>query len=85
MKKVLLIVVILLLLSTSSVLIYYKYYSKKDNVSNLDLVDINNGEDNLTNVTYMPLYKEKILNGADPELDDNMIPVIYEDGNWKKA
>ncbi|MBR6133395.1 MAG: hypothetical protein IKQ29_01615 [Bacilli bacterium] len=85
MKKVLLIVAILLILSTLSVLIYYKYYSKKDNVSNLDLVDINNGEDDLTNVTYMPLYKEEILNGADPELDDNMIPVIYEDGSWKKA
>lgn len=31
------------------------------------------------------IYKESILNGALPELDDNMIPIYYEDNEWKKA
>jgi hypothetical protein len=30
-------------------------------------------------------YKDTILNGADPELDDKMIPVVYENNNWVKA
>jgi hypothetical protein len=85
MKKVLLIITILLILLTSGGIVYYKYFSKKDDVSKIDLMDINNSEDVLTNAIYIPLYKEELLNGADPELDDNMIPVIYEDGNWKKA
>lgn len=31
------------------------------------------------------VYEEEILNGAIPELDEEMIPVYYEDGYWKKA
>lgn len=30
-------------------------------------------------------YSENILNGSDPKLFDNMIPVIYDNGSWKKA
>lgn len=30
-------------------------------------------------------YSENILNGSDPKLLDNMIPVIYDNGSWKKA
>lgn len=30
-------------------------------------------------------YNDIILNGSDPDLLDNMIPVIYDNGTWKKA
>lgn len=31
------------------------------------------------------IYKEDILNGADPEVIEGMIPIYYENGQWKKA
>jgi len=88
MKKIIYIISIILVIICISSIVYYKFFYNKENVSNAkDLIDqdINIVDDIELDSTYISLYKEDILNDAVPELDDNMIPVIYKDNNWVKA
>ncbi len=40
---------------------------------------------NIEPVITNQVYQESILNGAYPELDKNMIPVVYRDNEWQTA
>ena len=52
------------------------------NYSDTDLTET----DDINNCKIKVVYKDSILNGADPELKDNLVPVIIEDdGTVKKA
>ena len=58
---------------------YKKEYSDTDLTESDDI-------SNCTVTVQKELYKDSILNGADPELDESMIPiVINQDGTVKKA
>jgi len=58
-------------------------YKKDYNQTMINLVD-NSECDNVDN--FKPIYNDVILNGADPELDEGMIPVIIaNDGSLTKA
>lgn len=58
-------------------------YSKKDEKIKSNYINAYNNQDSPVIIKY----KDASLNGADPELDDNMIPVYYDDEKkvWKKA
>ena len=59
------------------------------NYTDTDLTEVKDIEN--CNISSLPseskeLYKDSILNGADPELKDNLVPVVIEnDGTVKKA
>lgn len=81
------ITIIILIILSSTIIISMIYNNKNENkttISNDESIEQNN-----TNKEETPpekeLYKEEILNGAYPELDEKMIAVYYDGQNWKKA
>lgn len=78
-KKIIIIVILILLVC---LFLVFPRYFKKETKSTFNNIEIFNKQD-----TPVKIYQEKELNGAFPELDNNMIPVYYdiEEKNWKKA
>ena len=66
-----------------AILIDDRCYKKDYENNTINLLETINCEDL---ESYKPLYKDIVLNGADPELDEGMIPVIIDDdGTLTKA
>lgn len=79
LKKKVLVIILLIIVGIS--LGIYHYMGNKDNKEN----NISKPNEENNNKENLVLYEDPALNGAIPELDERMIPVIYRDGSWLKA
>lgn len=81
-RKVLLIGLFLLFILLTILIIAYKniLFNNKEE-KNIQLTN----KEEIIPLKSETIYIDNSLNGALPEIDDNMIPVYYENNTWKKA